>query len=242
MGQLIGKIHSLESFGTVDGPGIRFVVFMQGCPLRCLFCHNPDTWEINAKCINKTSDELLKEILKYRSYIKKGGVTMSGGEPLLQIDFIIELFKKLKENNIHTCIDTSGITFNKNNTAKMDELLKYTDLILLDLKTIREDAHIKLTNSSNKQILEFARYLDKKNKPVWIRHVLLNNYETDEELKELREFIETLKNVEKIEILPYHTMGIVKYESLNIPYPLKDMEPPDKKQIEHAKKILMKGV
>lgn len=242
MGQLIGKIHSLESFGTVDGPGIRFVVFMQGCPLRCLFCHNPDTWEINAKCINMTSDELLKEILKYRSYIKKGGVTMSGGEPLLQIDFIIELFKKLKENNIHTCIDTSGITFNKNNTAKMDELLEYTDLILLDLKTIREDAHIKLTNSSNKQILEFARYLDKKNKPVWIRHVLLNNYETNEELKELREFIETLKNVEKIEVLPYHTMGIVKYESLNIPYPLKDMEPPDKKQIENAKKILMKGV
>lgn len=236
-----GRIHSFESFGTVDGPGIRFVVFLQGCPLRCQFCHNPDTWDKIGASKEYEVNEVVNEILKYKNYLKKGGVTVSGGEPLMQIEFVIELFEALKKRGIHTCLDSSGITFDRKKIDKFDKLCKVTDLVLLDIKTIRNQAHRILTGLSNIPILEFARYLDEMKVPVWIRHVLLRESETDEELYELRDFIETLKNVEKIEILPYHTMGIVKYKSMGLHYPLKDMQPPSKEEIEKAKRIVVLG-
>lgn len=235
------RVHSIESFGTVDGPGIRFVIFLQGCPLRCQFCHNPDTWEAVGASKEMEVEELVNEILKYKNYIKSGGVTVSGGEPLMQIDFLIELFKELKQKNIHTCIDTSGVGFSQKRIEKFDQLIKYTDLVLLDIKTIRSNAHKILTGLPNYDILEFAKYLSDRNVPVWIRHVLLTERESLEELYELRAFIDTLKNVEKIEILPYHSMGIVKYKAMNIEYPLMDMKPPSKEEVEIAKRILVLG-
>ncbi len=237
-----GYIHSFESFGTVDGPGIRFIVFMQGCPLRCLYCHNPDTWE------NKINQELepsevKQNILKYKRYFEKGGgVTISGGEPLLQMDFVIELCKLLKQEKVHVAIDTSGITFTDATKAKFDELIKYVDLFLLDLKHINNEKHLELTKVSNANILNFAMYLSDNKKDVWIRHVLVPGYTTDVKyLTELKEFIDQLKNVKKVEVLPYHTMGIVKYQKLNIDYPLDGVEAPLKEEVEIAKNIL-KGV
>lgn len=238
---MVGYLHSIETFGTVDGPGIRFVVFLQGCPLRCQFCHNPDTWSLETSKPTDV-DSLINNILRYRSYYKDGGVTVSGGEPLVQMDFVIELFTKLKSLGMHTCLDTSGITFSYRNQEKFDQLMAVTDLVLLDIKTIRWKEHIKLTGLPNDQILKFARYLSDKNVPVWIRHVLLSNRESEAELIELRQFIETLNNVQKIEILPYHTMGIVKYEMLGIAYPLNDMVPPSKQEVERATEIVVEGV
>lgn len=240
---MLGKIHSFESFGTVDGPGIRFVIFMQGCPLRCLYCHNPDTWDTSIGTEYET-DEVVEKVLKYRMYYgEKGGVTVSGGEPLLQIDFLIELFKKLKKVNINTCLDTSGITFSEDNKVlmqKFDELLSCTDLFLLDLKHIDDTGHIKLTGKSNKKILKFAKYLSDNNAKMWIRQVIVPGINIDvENLTKTKDFIKTLKSVEKVEILPYHTMGTVKYEQMGIPYPLKDVEAPTKEQIELAKSILL---
>lgn len=235
------RVHSIESFGTVDGPGIRFVIFLQGCPLRCQFCHNPDTWEMIGASKQMEVDELVSEILKYKNYIKTGGVTVSGGEPLMQIDFLIELFKVLKSKNIHTCIDTSGIGFKQKKIEKFNQLMEYTDLVLLDIKTIRNEAHKVLTGVDNDDVLDFARYLSDKKIPVWIRHVLLTKRESLDELYELRAFIETLNNVEKIEILPYHSMGIVKYKAMNLEYPLMDMLPPSKEEIDIAKRILISG-
>ena len=238
---MVGYLHSIETFGTVDGPGIRFVVFLQGCPLRCQFCHNPDTWAMETSKPMEV-DDLIKNILRYRSYYKDGGVTVSGGEPLVQMDFVIELFTKLKALGIHTCLDTSGITFSYRGQAKFDELMKVTDLVLLDIKTIRWKEHIKLTGLPNDQILKFARYLSDKGVKVWIRHVLLSQRESEQELIELRQFIESLNNVEKIEILPYHSMGVVKYEMMGIDYPLNDMVPPSKQELEQATKIVVEGV
>lgn len=237
-----GKIHSFFAGGTVDGPGIRFVIFLKGCPLRCLYCHNPDTWTQD-NAIIKSTDEILNNALKYRGYFQNGGgVTVSGGEPLLQIDFLIELFKKLKENNIHTAVDTSGIIFDKNNDSlmkKFDELIKLTDLFLLDIKHIDENEHIKLTGKSNKNILEFAKYLSDNNVHMWIRHVLVPNITlNDEYLIKTKQFIDTLKTVDKIEVLPYHTMGVPKYNELGIEYKLKDTIPPTKEEVRHAKYLL----
>ena len=237
-----GKIHSFFAGGTVDGPGIRYVIFLKGCPLRCLYCHNPDTWTQD-NAIIKSTDEIVMTALRYRGYFENGGgVTVSGGEPLLQIDFLIELFKKFKEYNIHTAIDTSGIVFDKNNESlikKFDELIKYTDLFLLDIKHIDNNEHIKLTGKSNKNILEFARYLSDNNKHMWIRHVLVPNITlNDEYLKKTKEFIDTLKTVDKIEVLPYHTMGVSKYKELNINYKLNDTIPPTKEEVRHAKYLL----
>ncbi len=233
-----GYIHSFESFGTVDGPGIRFVVFMQGCPMRCLYCHNPDTWQFSAGK-QFSPKEVFENALKYKSYMSDGGVTVSGGEPLMQTEFVTELFSLLKQRGIHTALDTSGITFDKNNTAKIDGLLKYTDLVLLDIKHIDEKEHIKLTGHSNKNVLDFARYLSATGKPVWIRHVLAAGITDDDKyLKRLKEFIDTLKNVEKTEILPYHSMGEVKYEKQGIPYQLKGALPPTEERIRNAKLIL----
>ena len=238
---MTGRIHSFESFGTVDGPGIRFVVFLQGCPLRCRYCHNPDTWEAGGE--EYTAEEIVSRALRYKNYFgDKGGVTVTGGEPLVQIDFVIELFTILKEKGIHTCVDTSGITFNPDSQQSVDKhkaLLKVSDLFLLDIKHIDEEACKKLTGHSNKNTLAFAKFLSENGKPVWIRQVLVPNITDDEQsLKRTREFIDTLKTVEKVEVLPYHTMGTVKYEKLGLAYPLKGVEAPTKESVEKAKRIL----
>ena len=238
-----GFIHSFESFGTVDGPGIRFVVFMQGCPMRCKYCHNPDTWRFGAGK-KYTAADVFKEILKYKSYIKSGGVTVSGGEPLLQAEFIAELFRLLKAEGIHTALDTSGVTFDKDNPQSVEKhlsVLRYTDLVLLDIKHIDEDEHKALTGFSNKRTLDFALFLSENGKKMWIRHVLVPDItDKDEYLQKLKQFISGLKTVERVEVLPYHTMGEVKYEKLGLPYPLKGVQPPAKQRIENAKNILKK--
>lgn len=236
---MVGYIHSFESFGTVDGPGIRFVVFMQGCPMRCLYCHNPDTW--TTKCGKEyTPEEVAKRVLKYKSYISNGGgVTVSGGEPLLQAEFVTELFKILKEQGVHTALDTSGITYNENTAKKIDELLNYTDLVLLDIKHIDDEEHKKLTGQSNKNVLNFAQKLSEMGKDAWIRHVLVPKItDSDEYLKKLATFIKNLKTVKKVEVLPYHTMGEVKYEKLKMEYPLKGVPTPTKERVINANKIL----
>lgn len=234
-------VHSFESFGTVDGPGVRFVVFLQGCPMRCKYCHNPDTWAFNEG--NKLDvHEVRSEILKYKNYIKKGGVTISGGEPLAQIDFIIELFTLLKEDGIHTCIDTSGIMFDKNNpnlVAKYDKLVELTDLFIVDIKHIDREAHLELTAQPIDRPQDFFRYLSDKHQDIWVRVVLVDGYTNDEGvLKRIRSFIDTLNNVVRVEVLPYHTMGLVKYEKMGIKYPLKGVERPSKESVLKAKEIL----
>ncbi len=236
---MIGKIHSLESFGTVDGPGIRFVIFVKGCPMRCLYCHNPDTWYMDNATL-MSEDEIIKKAMKYRGYWgDKGGITISGGEPLLQFDFVLSLLKKFKELNVNTCVDTSGITFNLDEKDKYLELIKYVDLFLLDIKHINNEEHKKLTTKPNINVLEFANFLNENNKNVWIRHVLVPGITTNElYLKELKRFVDTLNNVSKIEVLPYHTLGIHKYENLGIPYKLKGINPPTKNEILLAKEIL----
>lgn len=233
----MGLVHSFETFTTVDGPGIRFILFLSNCPLRCKYCHNPDTWACKGK--EYSVDEIVNEILKYKNYYKNGGVTISGGEPLLQIDFVIDIFKKLKKYNMHTAIDTSGITFNENQIKKFDELNKYTDLYLLDIKEIDEKKHIELTGKSNKNILEFAQYLSKNNKKVWIRHVIVPTINLDkEDLIKTKEFIDTLNNVERVDVLPYHTLGVHKYKDLGLKYPLEGVRTPTSEEIKFAKEIL----
>ena len=235
---MTGKIHSFETFGTVDGPGTRFVIFFKGCPLRCLYCHNPDTWS-SKDAKEYTVQEIVEEVLKYKKYYEKGGVTATGGEPLKQLDFLIELFKELKKHNIHTAIDTSGALFSKSKTDKYDELLKFTDLFLLDIKHIDNEEHKKLTGVNNKNTLTFAKYLDDNNKKIWIRHVLVPGITTQEKyLKDLKLFLDNLNNVEKVEILPYHTLGVNKYKKLGLDYPLKHIEPPSQEEIQFANDIL----
>lgn len=236
---MIGRIHSVFSGGTVDGPGIRFVVFTQGCPLRCKYCHNPDSWDVLAGELRSVED-LTKEIIKYKNYFgTSGGVTVSGGEPLLQIEFVTELLKSVKSYGIHTAVDTSGFTFNENNIELFKELDKYVDLYLLDIKHIDDEMHKKLTGVSNKNTLAFAKWLDSRGKKVWIRHVLLEGFtDNDEYLKKTKDFINTLSNVEKVEVLPYHTMGEVKYQKLNLEYALKEVNPPSKERVLNAKAIL----
>ena len=239
---MIGHVHSIFAGGTVDGPGIRFVIFLKGCPLRCQYCHNPDTWtKEGAK--DYTVDEIVNQALRYKGYFENcGGVTVTGGEPLMQIDFVIELFTELKKRNIHTAIDTSGIIYNKDNPniiSKLEKLLSVTDLVLLDIKHINNDEHIKLTGKPNSNILEFAKYLSDNNHKMWIRHVLVPGITlNDEYLTQTREFIESLHNVEKIEVLPYHTMGTVKYEQLGMKYPLEGVNAPTKDEVRRAKYML----
>lgn len=230
------KIHSVESFGTLDGPGIRFVLFMQGCHLKCKYCHNRDTWDLNSG-ETKSLDEIYNKILKYKNYIcPKGGVTITGGEPLLQVPFLIELFKKLKSENIHTCIDTSGM-FKITNNIK--ELLSLTDLVLLDIKHIDNNKCKDLVGFENKLELEFAKYLSDNNIPVWIRQVLIPGYTDNEnDLLKLKDFFKTLNNIEKIELLPYHNLGKYKWEKLNQKYLLENVREATSEDIEKAKKIL----
>lgn len=242
---MTGYIHSKESFGTVDGPGIRYVLFMQGCPLRCIYCHNPDTWE-TGKGEKITPDEVLQEFNKNRSFYSKGGITVTGGEPLLQVDFLTELFKKAKAENIHTCIDTSGITYNTDNPAymqKLDELMKYTDLVMLDIKHIDPESHKKLTSKDNGRVLDFAKYLETKKIPLWVRHIIIEGYtDKPEDLRKLGEFIGKLKNLKALDVLPYHTMGVNKYKEMGISYPLEGMEALPMEKAVEAKKYILEGV
>ena len=233
-----GFIHSTESFGTVDGPGIRFVIFFQGCPMRCLYCHNPDTWKIGTGT-KRTVESLLAEYDSVKEFMKNGGITCTGGEPLVQIDFVTELFEKAKENGIHTCLDSSGITFTPDSTEKFERLCKCTDLVMLDIKHIDDEQHKILTGQTNKNILDMAEYLSETGKPVWIRHVLVpERSDKDEYLHRLHDFIETLDNVEKVEVLPYHTLGVYKWKELGIPYQLEGIDPPSQERVENANRIL----
>lgn len=238
---MTGRIHSFESFGTVDGPGIRYVVFLQGCPLRCKYCHNPDTWEGGGT--EYTAEDVANRAVKYKNYFAStGGVTVTGGEPLLQIDFVIELFTILKKQGVHTCVDTSGFTFdpdNEESVKKHERLLAVTDLFLLDIKHIDDEACKSLTGRSNAHTLAFARFLSDHGKKTWIRQVLVPNITDDpESLRRTRAFIETLRTVEKVEVLPYHTMGVVKYERLGIEYPLTGVPTPTKESVAYAKRVL----
>ena len=239
-----GYIHSTESFGSVDGPGIRFLIFMQGCRMRCRYCHNPDTWKLGSDACGTTAtvDELLNKAERYRSYWgPDGGITVSGGEALLQIDFLIELFEEAHRRGINTCLDTAAQPFTREEPffGKFERLMQSTDLVLLDIKHIDSEKHRWLTGHGNEHILDCARYLSNINKPVWIRHVLVPGITTDEDqLTQLRQTIDTLQNVQKVEVLPYHTLGTFKWEQLGINYSLKDVTPPTAEQIARAKEIL----
>ncbi|MGN1052499.1 MAG: pyruvate formate-lyase-activating protein [Candidatus Scatosoma sp.] len=234
-----GYIHSFESFGTSDGPGIRFVVFMQGCPMRCLYCHNPDTRGAGGKAYEP--EEIVAEILKYKNYVACGGVTVSGGEPLMQAEFVAQLFSLLKARGIHTALDTSGCAFcssDAETVEKTNRLLAVTDLILLDIKHIDTAAHKTLTGRGNEDILAFARHASARGNKLWIRHVLVPGYTDDDgALRRLARFSYSLPGVEKTEILPYHTLGKFKYEKMGLPYPLQGVDPPPKERIENARRI-----
>jgi pyruvate formate lyase activating enzyme len=236
---MIGRIHSLESLSTVDGPGIRYVVFMQGCMLRCKFCHNPDTWSIKAG-IQMTSDELLKKILASKKFMDKsnGGVTISGGEPLLQIDFLIEFCKKLKENNIHVAIDTAG-NFDTED-EKINELFKYVDLVLFDIKHMDNEIHKFLTGAENIKILNMAKYISNEKKiPMWIRIVYIPNItDKNDTINKYKEFISKLRSVEKVEILPYHEMGKYKWKELGIKYELENIRIPTNEECKKLSKFI----
>jgi pyruvate formate-lyase 1-activating enzyme len=235
------RVHSVESFGSVDGPGIRFVIFLKGCAMRCQYCHNPDTWD-RAGGNLRSVDDVLSQALRYRSYWgEKGGITVSGGEALLQIQPLTELFHKAKDLGINTCLDTSAQPFSRKDGrfSAFEALMKYTDLVLLDIKHIDNDAHKQLTGWENENILDCARYLSDIHKPVWIRHVLVPGINDDDEsLHRLRSFIDTLSNVERVEVLPYHDLGVYKWEQLGISYKLTDVKPPTEESVLHARKIL----
>ena len=234
--QYYAKVHSFESFGAVDGPGIRFVIFLQGCHLECKYCHNRDTWDINSGKY-ESLDEIFTKVIRYKNYIcPNGGVTVTGGEPLLQVKFLIELFKKLKEENIHTCIDTSGMV---SITDDIKELLSYTDLVLLDIKHINDNKCRDLVGKSNKLELEFAKYLSDNNIKMWIRQVIVPGYtDNEEDLLKLKDFIGSLKTVEKVELLPYHNIGEFKWKKLGLKYPLEGIRQATDEDIKKAKEIL----
>ena len=230
------KVHSVESFGTVDGPGIRFVLFLQGCHLQCKYCHNIDTWNMNGGEY-KSLDDIFEKIMKYKNYIyPNGGVTVTGGEPLLQVKFLIELFEKLKKENIHTCIDTSGMVAL---TPDIKKLLSLTDLVLLDIKHINSEKCKNLVGFGNEKELAFARYLSENNIHMWIRQVLVPGYTDDkQDLLQLKDFISSLNTVDKIEVLPYHDMGRYKWEKLGLKYELDGVRVANDDDIKRAKKIL----
>lgn len=237
-----GYIHSTESFGTLDGPGIRFVVFTQGCPLRCKFCHNPDTWKIG-EGREVTVSELLSEFGKNRDFYKSGGITVTGGEPLIQLDFVTELFREAKKRNIHTCLDTSGITYSEKEAKNYVKLLDFTDLVMLDIKHICCTSHKELTGMGNESVLSFAKLVSEQNIPLWIRTVIIKNITDNEnDLLKLGEFIGGLKTLKALDVLPYHTMGVAKYKELGIPYPLDGIPPLSKADAIRAKETILKGI
>ena len=231
-----GRVHSFDSFGTVDGPGIRFTVFMQGCPLRCKFCHNRDTWDTT---LGKeyTPEEVINEAMKYKNYLipSGGGITITGGEPLLQADFVREVFKLAKEVGLHTTLDTSGVI----GTNIADKVLEYTDLVLLDIKEINNEKCRELTGMGSMKPIWFAKHLDKKGIPVWIRHVVIPGVNDDkEDLKQLGKFLNTIGNVEQLDLLPYHTLGVFKWEKLGVPYELEGIRQATDEDIKRAQSII----
>lgn len=235
------KVHSIETFGAVDGPGIRFVVFLKGCRLRCRFCHNPDTWSDHGADLME-ADELLDRAERYRNYWgSSGGITVSGGEPLLQMDFLIDFFTKAKKRGISTCIDTAGEPFTREEPwfSQFRRLMDVTDLLLMDIKQIDREAHIRLTGKPNDNIFDMFRYLSDTGKPIWIRKVLVPGWtDSDEELQKEAAFIRTLTNVQRVDVLPYHTMGLYKWQELGIPYPLEGVKPPTDESVRHAEEVL----
>ena len=233
-----GFIHSLESFGTVDGPGVRFVVFFQGCPMRCLYCHNPDSWAIHGGT-EMDASEIIEKMVRNLPFYETGGITATGGEPLLQLDFLTELFTLAKKKGIHTTLDTSGILFDKSDTEKYDALMDVCDLVMLDIKHMDEQEHIRLTGASNKHVFDFMEYLPQKKKSVWVRHVIVPNITYKEgQLKALGAYLKTFDNVERVDVLPYHTMGVVKYQALGDEYPLKNTPALTKEDARKALEII----
>ncbi len=234
-------VHSIESFGTVDGPGTRFVIFLNGCNLRCKYCHNPDTWKMNDGK-EMSVKELLEKYEKVKEFVP-AGITISGGDPLLQLPFLVDFCKEAKKREIHICIDTSGGVYNplnKTRMALMDELFKYVDLVLLDIKHIDNEEHKKLTGISNVPVLGFAKYLSDKQVPVWIRHVLVPTITmNDKYLYQLGIFLKELKNITGIEVLPYHTMAVPKYEAMKMKYPLEGVRPATEEEAIRARKIIL---
>ena len=237
-----GNIHSVESFGTVDGPGVRFVIFFQGCPMRCRYCHNPDTWQQSAGH-PETADSLLEAYRRNAAFYRSGGITCTGGEPMLQMPFLYELFTKAKAEGIHTCLDTSGICFQPEHSEAARSLLAVTDLVMLDIKHIREDAHRALTGHSNRNILQFAAFIAECGVPLWIRHVLVPGLtDAEADLEALGEFIGGLHTLQGLDVLPYHDMGKQKYAALGIPYPLPDTAPASAEQAAAAKAVILRGI
>lgn len=242
--EIMGKIHSTESFGAVDGPGVRFIIFLQGCHMRCRYCHNPETWKSNEEeeYTLRSAEDVLKEALRYRSYWKNGGgITISGGEALLQMDFVLAVFSSAKEKGIHTALDTAGNPFTEEEPffSTFKRLCAVTDLFILDLKEMDEEKHKQLTGFSNKNILAMARYLSDHGKHMWIRHVLVPGL-TDEEsgLTALHDFIATLHGVDRVEVLPYHVLGVPEWENLNLPYTLEHVKPPTPEEVARAEKLI----
>ncbi len=241
MSEVIGYINSTESFGSVDGPGVRFIFFLQGCPMRCKYCHNPETWKTSGgKEI--TPQKAFEQAYRYRNYWKGGGgITVSGGEAMLQVEFVTELFKIAKEHGVHTTLDTSGAPFTTEEPffSKFVEMIKYTDLVMLDIKEIDDRKHRSMTGHTNQNILELAKWLSDNGKAMWIRYVLVPTLTDDEDdIKGLSDFISTLKTVDRVEVLPYHALGVPKYEKMGISYSLKDISAPTKEQVQKAEQIL----
>lgn len=231
---MIGYINKIETMGLVDGPGIRIVFFLQGCPLRCLFCHNPETWSFQNSNLKMTSDEIVQKILRYKNYLgEDGGVTFSGGEPLAQADFLLETLKKCKEAGIHTCIDTSGFG------TYSEEIFNYIDLVLLDVKALNEDAYKKITGQSYESFYKFLTSCEEKQVKVWIRQVIIPGInDTEEYILKLKEFLKPYQCIEKIELLPYHTMGIKKYEELGLKYRLNSVPAMDLEECKRLEELI----
>lgn len=237
-----GYVHSTDSFGTVDGPGIRFVVFLQGCPLRCKYCHNPDTWQMNVGN-QMTVEEVLKQYDACKEFLKNGGITVTGGEPLMQMEFVQALFEECKKRGIHTCIDTSGITFSEKRRTQFDALMQVTDLVMLDIKHIDDEEHRALTGQGNSAILAFAEYLCAIGKEMWVRHVIVPGITLKEEpLEALGYYLGGLRNLKALDVLPYHAMGNQKYAEMGLAEPLPGVPEATKEQAAEAREIIMRGI